>query len=524
MQLGYEGLVGWRYLLRRRRRPQVLLGGLLVLVVGGGLLGYGAWLQQSQTGSVSVFGNASQTAQILMATGGGISALGGCLTLFGLLNTFLTVFSAFSTFMITVGVAEVILVLGVMNGFQGDLRRKIIDTNAHVVIEPEVTGTYLEQYGRLADEARQVEGVQGVTAALNTEVMLSAPTNLAAVVLSGIDIETIGQVGKLPEHLKHGQLEALRDPRLVDEALRRAPGERSDIRPQPEEDEPPPPAADTADDPMAFPLPQRARPGPPPSLLVGIELKRNLALWPGEVINVISPFGELGPEGPVPKSRPFRVAGWFESGMLEFDSKLAYASLPAVQQYMGVGDVANAVLVRVANLDAARVVRDRLRSKLGDGVRVTDWQERNSNLFNALALEKVAMFLVLAINILLAAFSITSTLVMTIIERRREIAILMAMGSTRGSIVRIFMSQGGFTGAVGSLIGAAIGVSGGLALATFGLPLDPSVYYISDLPVDVRVADVVTIIVVAQVVSLVSTIYPALYASRMHPVEGLDAA
>lgn len=562
----YEGLVGWRYILRRRRSPRVLVVGLLVLLLGAALLGGGLYLHFRTGAELSVFGNTPGTARTLMSAGGGVAAFGFCLSLFGALNTVLTVFSAFSAFMVTIGVAEVILVLGVMNGFQGDLRAKIIDTYAHVVVEPAEHNTHIEDYRALTEKVRAVEGVIGATPTLKTEVMLSAPTNLAAVSLQGIDTGSIGQANTLPRILDHGCLEVLDEPRhtcrpwLLRTAIKlkkptpfqamlfdaphiafRIPAEhlppvlteKPTRRPQaedaPEPRAPAPPEPDDAaptealDDEFAFPEPTQKRAGPPPGLMVGAELRRNLALWPDEVINVVSPFGELGPEGPVPKSRPFHLAGWFSSGMLEFDSKLAYAGLDAVQRFMGLGDVAGAIQIKVDDLENARAIRDRLRGVVPDTLRVTDWQERNRNLFSALKLEKIAMFLVLTINILLAAFSITSTLVMTIIERKREIAILMAMGSSGGSIVRIFMAQGAFTGAVGSTIGAAIGLSLGLALATLGLPLNTDVYYISAIPVDVRALDVVAIIVVALLVSLASTVYPARYASRLRPVEGLNA-
>ncbi len=189
----------------------------------------------------------------------------------------------------------------------------------------------------------------------------------------------------------------------------------------------------------------------------------------------------------------------------------------------GVGHVASAIQIRVEELENARQVRDALRKKLPSSLRITDWQERNHGLFSALQLEKVAMFLVLTINILLAAFSITSTLVMTIMERRREVAILMAMGSSQNSILKIFVSQGAFTGICGSALGATIGLTMGYLLAKLGLPLNEDVYYISAIPVDVRALDVLAIILVAMLVSLGSTVYPALFASRLRPVEGLKA-
>jgi lipoprotein-releasing system permease protein len=520
---GYEGVVGWRYLLRVRRRPQVLLIGIAILVLAAvvGFIGYR--MQQATGAQLSVFSTQSDAGRTVMGIGGGIGAIGGCLFLFGALNTFLTAFSAFSAFMVSIGVAVVILVLGVMNGFQADLRSKIIDTNAHVVIESAKHGEYIADYRDVAQKARGVDGVLGATPYLTTEVMLTSPTNLSPAVLEGIDVETIGEATKLPQFLKHGTLQALVDPTLIDAF------DLGDKRPEapapPSEDVPPAapaPAPDLDEFGMGIPAPA-TKPRPLPAVFVGAELRRNLNLWPGEMLTIVSPLGELGPTGPSPKTRGFRLAGWFESGMLEFDSRLAYASLPEVQRYLGVGDVAEAVSVRVSDLDAAPLVRDRLEKALGDRFHVTDWQQRNRNLFSALKLEKVAMFSVLSINILLAAFAIIVTLVMTVMERKQEVAILMAMGASPRGILRIFLSQGAFTGALGAIVGTVVGVGIGTILANLELPMNPDVYYISAIPVDLRATDVVAIVVVAILVSLASAIYPALYASALRPVEGLSA-
>ncbi len=518
---GYEGVVGWRYLLRVRRRPQVLLLGIGVLLAAAtvGFIGYR--MQQSTGAQLSVFATQGDAGRTVMGIGAGVGAVGGCLFLFGAMNTFMTAFSAFSAFMVSIGVAVVILVLGVMNGFQADLRGKIIDTNAHVVVEAARHGEYIADYREIAGRVRGVEGVVGATPYLTTEVMLTSPTNLSPAVLEGIDVETIGEATKLPQFLKHGTLRALVDPTLIDAFDL---GEGRPKAPAPASEDAPPPQ-DTADLDrfgMGVPAPA-AKPRPLPAVFVGAELRRNLNLWPGEMLTIVSPMGELGPTGPSPKTRAFRLAGWFESGMLEFDSRLAYAGLPEVQRYLGVSDVAEAVSVRVSDLDAAPLVRDRLQTALGERFHVTDWQQRNRNLFSALKLEKVAMFSVLSINILLAAFAIVVTLVMTVMERKQEVAILMAMGASPGGILRIFMSQGAFTGAVGAVVGTVVGVGFGTLLANLELPMNPDVYYISAIPVDLRATDVLAIVVVAILVSLASAIYPALYAAALRPVEGLSA-
>ena len=224
----------------------------------------------------------------------------------------------------------------------------------------------------------------------------------------------------------------------------------------------------------------------------------------------------------MPKVRSFQLAGWVHSGLIEIDSQQVYTSLKSAQRFMGVGDVVNELRVRAPSIEEARALRDRLRDRFSDRVQVIDWRERNKNLFSALQLERIAMFLVLTINILLAAFSITSTLVMSLIERQKEISILRALGAKSRSMKWIFISQGLTAGAVGSLLGVLIGGTACALLAHLGLPLNAEeVYYISSIPVEVRAYDVATILFVAIGVSALSTVYPAIYAARIQPVEGI---
>ncbi|MFN3198673.1 MAG: FtsX-like permease family protein [Bradymonadia bacterium] len=536
----YEGLVGWRYLLRRRLSPRVLIIGLVILGAGLGMTSsaFDA-LSGGQGLTQGIYQDNPLLLQVMLYGGLGLLIFGGCVVLFGLLSAWLTIFSAFSAFMITIGVALVIVVLGVMNGFQADLRNKIINTHAHVVIEPPKGVDGFGDYREIARLARETEGVIGASPYLSTEVMLSSRTNLSAVLLQGIDPDTVGETSQLPQNIERGDLETLKDPSLlkpmdledVPPAGNLSEGEdriaahlaaeaQRDAEAAAEGEEAEAAEADSFG--MALPAPKKQDPSLLPVVFIGKELRRSLNLWPGESVNVISPFGDLGPNGPIPRSRPFRLGGWYKFGMLDYDTKLAYASLPAVQAFMGLGDVAGGIQVKVSDLEGARAVRDSLQAALGDRARVSDWQDRNRNLFSALKLEKVAMFLVLSINILLAAFSIIGTLVITIFERKREIAILNACGAPSSGIRRIFMAQGAFTGAVGCLLGGTVGVSLGYALATMRLPMDTNVYYIDAIPVDLRLTDVVAIIAVAMLVSVVSTLYPAHYASRLKPVEGLS--
>ena len=551
---GFEALLGWRYLLRAQRRPRVLRVGLALLAVGAltlwgssalssGAMGLARWwmggdpLLSASDAFYALHDRLYQVAQGAQVFGLVATVVGVCVGLFGVFYWFMTTFSAFSTFMIAMGVAEVILVLGVMNGFQGYLRGKLVDAHAHITIEPPEGELYLSGYQALAAEARGVEGVLGVSPTLSTEVMLRAPAEdmSAAARLLGVETGSIDQTVSLSRFLADGCgcLSALDDPTQVERALAAQPFPSVQafcarecappaltppaLTPTPE---PAPAPSRAVGGPMPLPPPAATRPRP--ALLLGVHLRYSLNRTPGQRLDLISPIGDIGPTGPIPRVSPFTLAGWVKAGLAEVDSQQAYASLEAVQRFLGVGDVVSELRVRVPSIELAREVRDRLQAHLGERVRVRDWQERNQSLFNALQLERVAMFLVLTLNILLAAFSITSTLVMTLIERRREVAILMAMGARGRSIVAIFVTQGLAAGVLGSAFGCAVGGGACAILAAAGLPLNAeAIYYISSIPVEVRPLDVLAIVSVALSVSLLSTVYPAYYASRVRPVEGL---
>ena len=551
---GYERFLGWRYLLRAHRKPRTFKVGLALVTLGAlGLWGSAVarshsaelatwWMGSAETGGdwdtarFSLQYTIEQASQLVQGGGLALTVIGVCVALFGGLYWFMTTFSAFSTFMIAMGVAEVILVLGVMNGFQGYLRSKLVDANAHIMIEPPRSARWLENYRAIADEARAVEGVLGVSPTITSEVMLRVPSQdlSSATRLLGIDIKSIDETIQLTRFVKEGCgcLETLDEPEHVERYLSSTPFPSVQGfcgLPCPElkgatgagaSGEAEPAGRQQLGGLMAIPKP--ARPKARPTLLLGVHLRYTLGLSPGQRVDVISPLGDIGPNGPIPRLKPYSLGGWVTSGLADIDAHQAYSSLRDTQRFLGVGDVVSELRVRVASVEAARAVRDRLQTQLGDRVIVKDWREKNSSLFSALQLERIAMFLVLTINILLAAFSITSTLVMTLIERRREIAILLAMGARRRSIVQIFMSQGLSTGVIGSALGVAIGGGGCAIIALLGLPLNAEeIYYISAIPVEVKLFDVVAIVSVALGVSLASTVYPAYYASKIRPVEGL---
>lgn len=264
-----------------------------------------------------------------------------------------------------------------------------------------------------------------------------------------------------------------------------------------------------------------ARVGRLPGVLVGKELVKNLHLYVGQEVRIISPLAEDTPAGPVPRTRYLRVAGTFFTGMYEYDFKLVYVALSTLQSFLDLQDEVGGIEIRVTDpLETGPVLQD-IRAALPAGYRVQDWKEINRNLFSALKLEKIAMFMVLAIIILVASFSIVSNLIMVVVEKAKEIALLKTLGATDASVVSIFVAQGFFIGLVGMLVGVTHGLVACYLGRVYGLPLDPEVYYIDQLPIHVESLAVAAVAVAGVAISVVATLYPAFMAARLQPMEGL---
>jgi len=394
---------------------------------------------------------------------------------------------------VAVGVWALIVVLSVMSGFSADLKSKILGHNAHGMVL-----TYgQDEFGdwrAIRQKTLDVRGITGATPFLYNEVMLTTGENLTGAILKGIDVATLGTVTDLPRSLQSGEMDWLLHPEKI---------------PVPErtgEAAPPPPSA-----------PGRALPG----IVLGRELAHSLRVFVGDQVNVVSPMGDLGPAGPQPKSRPFRVAAVFFSGMYEYDSKLAYIDLGEAQRFFGTESVTG-LEVKVQNVDAARSILDRVVFALGGWpYRARDWGELNRSLFAALQQEKVVMAVILGFIVLVATFTIVATLIMMVLEKRREIAVLKSMGAPEPSVMRIFVIEGVVIGAVGALFGLILGVGTCVFIDKVGIPLNPEIYYINNLPVLMDGSQLTLVTLAALVLSYLSTLYPATKAARLHPVDGL---
>lgn len=257
-----------------------------------------------------------------------------------------------------------------------------------------------------------------------------------------------------------------------------------------------------------------------PGLIIGPELAKSLQVSIGEEVNVVTPNGDLGPMGRMPRSRPFRIVGIFYSGMYEYDANFAYTTLDDAMDFVA-KDGATGIELKTENVDRAVEIAARVQTELGSGFDVLDWKELNRSLFYALKLEKIAMFVVLTFIILVASFSIIAMLIMIVIEKGREIAVLKSLGATDGGVMRTFIFQGTVIGTVGATIGLAGGLVICFLLEKVGFPLDPDVYYISTLPIDINIEEIVSVVVCAILISILATIYPSIQAARLKPVDGL---
>ncbi len=423
---------------------------------------------------------------------------------------FLTVISALSILGVFMSSMALCIVVSVMGGFGADLKEKILNNRAHVRITPE-QGAF-EYYRDVLDTVRTIPGVFAATPVAQGEVMASSSTDTAGMVLHGIDTQSFPAVVDIPQHMEVGSFDLLDDPlklRLLPAGTPIGIGSEGEVYVKSEEEFELEPTDETPDDVY-------------PGIVLGRELARSLHAYVGDVISVVSPMGDLGPMGIMPRTRKFRVAGIFYTGMYEYDVSQAYVKLGAAQKMLDLGHLVTSVDVRVDQVEQVSQVTPRIRAAIErKDLQVRDWEEMNRGLFSALKLEKIATFVVLSIAIAVASFCIICTLLLMVTEKSKEIAILKAMGASDRSVMRLFMTEGMLIGGIGTVTGVITGYCLMQSLKHFGVRLDPEIYYIERLPVHVAEMDYLFIALCAFVITTLATLYPAQAASRLRPVDGI---
>ena len=392
-------------------------------------------------------------------------------------QAFISLITILSTAGVAVGVMALIVVIAVMAGFEADLKSRILGGQSQVILKRH--GGAFTQYRQVLREVEQIEGVEAATPFILSQIILRAKHGASGAVLRGIDPKSAGRV-----------MTTLQQVNLPDPATVEAPSKD---------------------------IPEI------PGIVLGRELARNLGVVEGDVIYLISPRGPLSPIGHVPAMKQFRVTGFFESGMYDYDQTFAFINIIDAQKIMRMGNSVTGLDIRVTDIYDARNVAQKITAKLKFPFWAIDWMQMNRNLFKALKLERKVMFIILTLIILVAAFNIASSLIMMVLGKTRDIAILKAMGATEASIRKIFVFNGMVIGTVGTLLGLGLGLIICFLLKHINVhELAGDIYYFTtSLPVKLELINVVSIIAAALVICFLATLYPARQASKLNPIEAI---
>jgi lipoprotein-releasing system permease protein len=396
-------------------------------------------------------------------------------------QTFISIITIISIVGVWLGVTAMIIVLSVFSGFEKTLQEKILGTQAHLVLL-KASQEGMDHYEEVAKKVQEIRGVVSAAPFILNQVMLSSESNVTGGVIKGVDPDRVGKVTELARNMKAGRLQDLK-------------GESDS-----------------------------------PGIILGVELAKHLGVSMNDGIQVISPLGTMTPMGMMPKMKRFRVIGIFYSGMYEYDNTMAYISIESAQKFFAMGAHVTGIEIKANNIYKVKEIGKEIRDKLGFPFWTKDWMEMNRNLFSAMKLEKILMFIILVLIILVAAFNIISTLIMVVMEKYKDIAILKAMGATSKGILKIFVVEGLVTGIVGTILGIISGLVFALNLGEIqgflekllGFKILASdVYYIDKLPSQVNPVDITLIVMTAILISLLATLYPSWRASKLDPAEAL---
>lgn len=401
-------------------------------------------------------------------------------------EAFLSVITLISVGGVAVGVMTLIVVMSVMNGFEIDLREKILGTTSHISVL-HISKEGIDDWPAVAEKVTRVPGVVAVAPFVFTEGILSSKEDSIGVAVRGVDMQTHRNVSTIANKVIRGTMDFRRVKNI------------------------------TATTPEGISLPADG-------IVLGEELARNLGVDLNDTVTLMTPQVVWNPIAPIPpRIKNFRVVGIFRVGMFEFDTSLVYIDLAAAQEFLGIGGKVNGLEVKVDDIYKAPVVGKEINEIVGLPYYARDWTVTHEQLWAMLRLEKYTMFVILVLIVLVAAFNILSTLIMLVIEKTREIGVLKALGATDGAVVRIFILKGFLIGIAGTAVGLAAGLGLCAVLKKYSfIQLPAEVYALRTIPVIVQPWDVVVTCAVAIAISVAATVYPALRAARLVPVEALQ--
>ncbi|MBR1945551.1 MAG: lipoprotein-releasing ABC transporter permease subunit [Alphaproteobacteria bacterium] len=391
---------------------------------------------------------------------------------------FVSVIAAFSFLGIVLGVATLIIVMAVMNGFRQELLSRVLGLNGHIGIYS-IQGSVLSDYDELAQKAGKLRGVKMVMPLIEGQVMVSSVRSAQGAIVRGIRPEDFMKRKILSDNLIGGSAEAFFEPDTV---------------------------------------------------FIGDRLAHKLGVYVGEEITLISPKGSVTAFGSVPRMRSYTVGGTFEVGMYEYDSGFIFMPMADAQKFFNMDENVTNLEVFLDHHDLVSSVQRQISSQLGSGIRVYDWQRSNAAFFNAIQVERNVMFLILTLIILVASFNMISGLIMLVKDKGRDIAVLRTMGATRGMVMRIFFMSGASIGFFGTLFGVIFGllfcdnienIRRFLESLTGTDLFSAEIYFLSRLPAEVDPVEVVAVVIMALFLSFAATIYPSWRAARLDPVEAL---
>ena len=391
---------------------------------------------------------------------------------------FVSVIAGFSFLGIALGVATLIIVMSVMNGFRQELISRVLGINGHLGVHA-LQGSPLTGYDDLAQKAMEVAGVKAVMPLIEGQIMVSSVRSAQGAVVRGLRPEDFNKRDLLKDSI-------------------------------------------SGDSPEKF--------GAPDTVFIGDRLAQKLGVYAGEEITLISPKGTVTAFGTVPRMRSYVVGGTFSLGMYEYDANFIFMPLDEAQRYFDMDDAVTNLEVFIDSAENALKSGFEIQAALGSKVRIYDWQRSNESFFNAIQVERNVMFLILTLIILVAAFNMVSGLIMLVKDKGRDIAVLRTMGATRGMIMRIFFMSGAFVGVSGTACGVFLGlvfcenierIRRFLESLTGTDLFSAEIYFLSRLPAEVNPVEVLSVVAMALFLSFAATVYPSWRAARLDPVEAL---